>query len=73
MRYVHSLKHDPNTGLNIFHGLSTNGVLLDHSKIQTLADLDVIVAVSLDGLSAENDKISLLKRKGNILDSRAKY
>ena len=56
MKYVHGLIQDQSLELNIFHGLSTNGVLLDQSKIQTLAELGVTVAVSLDGLALENDK-----------------
>jgi uncharacterized protein len=56
MRYVHTLKSETSTGLKIFHGLSTNGVLLDDDKVRLLAELDVNVAVSLDGLSLENDK-----------------
>lgn len=54
MRYVAAVR-DENVDLHLTHAVSTNGVLLNKERIETIKALDCQVAVSLDGLAMEND------------------
>ncbi|KZR68138.1 radical SAM protein [Prochlorococcus sp. MIT 1303] len=66
MRYVYSLRRIY-PQLSIYHGVSTNGTIIDDEILKDLKDLEVRVAISLDGLQLDNDqKRSFSNGKGTF-------